>query len=238
MFFPLKGSPFAKSFFHISFLTLRGWVPVKPDHASFQNLCIMSLALLLKSRDDAVVWRGPKKSLMIQQFLCNVVWGNLDFLIIDTPPGTSDEHISLVEYLNTIKVDSKVVPRSAVLVTTPQAVSITDVQKEITFCQNVSLSIDGLFENMSGFYCPNCSECTNIFGSGGGKCLAEQQKIQFLGSLPIDPRINSYLSSKGNFFDAYLSTLKHCNDSNISSLVALEKYVNSIALNFNVQEIE
>jgi len=197
--------------------SLRGWLPVVPDHPQFQKLSVMSLALLLKTRDDVVAWRGPKKSSMIKQFLSQVLWGDLDFLIIDTPPGTSDEHITLVEFLQSNFGTSKI---SSVLVTTPQHVSIIDVQKEITFCINTGLKIDGLFENMSGYVCPNCSECTNIFGSGGGKSLCEMQKIPFLGTLPIDPRFTSYLNLGISFFDAYLNLIELS-----GSIEAIKTYV-------------
>jgi len=112
-----------------------------------------------------------------------VNWGELDFLIIDTPPGTSDEHISVTEYLKSTN------PDGAILVTTPQVVSLNDVRKEITFCKKVGLPILGLIENMSGFRCPTCAECTNIFSKGGGESLATLTEIPFLGRIPIDPSI-------------------------------------------------
>jgi Mrp family chromosome partitioning ATPase len=192
----------------------RGWIPVVPEHPEFQKLSILSLGLLLKSRDDAVVWRGPKKSSMIKQFLSQVLWGELDYLIIDTPPGTSDEHITVVEYLQTNFPSFKI---SAILVTTPQHVSLIDVQKEIDFCRNVSLKIEGLFENMSGYVCPHCAECTQIFGSGGGKSLCELQDIPFLGYLPIDPRLSAYLAQNTSFFDAYVTVLE--NGGSISAII-------------------
>ncbi|XP_045448901.1 cytosolic Fe-S cluster assembly factor NUBP2 homolog [Melitaea cinxia] len=165
-----------------------GWVPVYLDNE--QKLGVMSIGFLLKSRNDAVVWRGPKKTSMIKQFLEDVYWQDLDYLIIDTPPGTSDEHITVMENL-------RQVPQcSAILVTTPQEVAIEDVRKEITFCRKTGIPIMGIIENMSGYECPKCSECTNIFSTGGGKSLAEISKIQYLGSIPIDPRIGA-LAGKG-----------------------------------------
>ncbi|ELU03836.1 hypothetical protein CAPTEDRAFT_202480, partial [Capitella teleta] len=112
---------------------------------------------------------------MIKQFLTDVYWQDLDYLIIDTPPGTSDEHIAVVEGLKAYK------PDGAVLVTTPQAVAVGDVRRELTFCRKTGVPIIGIIENMSGFVCPNCTECTNIFSSGGGKALSEQCKVPFLG---------------------------------------------------------
>lgn len=111
----------------------------------------MSLGFLLQNKDDAVIWRGPKKTAMIKQFLEDVAWGELDYLLIDTPPGTSDEHISVAENLRDYN------PDGAVVVTTPQAVSLADVRKELNFCHKVKIPILGVVENMSGFVCPHCA---------------------------------------------------------------------------------
>ncbi|XP_023013428.2 NUBP iron-sulfur cluster assembly factor 2 isoform X1 [Leptinotarsa decemlineata] len=162
-----------------------GWVPVYTDEQ--QNLAVMSIGFLLNDRNTAVVWRGPKKTAMVKQFLSDVCWGNLDYLIIDTPPGTSDEHITVMENLKSVKLDG------AIIVTTPQQLSIEDVRKEITFCKKTGIPILGLIENMSGFVCPHCSDCTNIFSQGGGEQLATRAVIPFLGTLPIDPRVGQLL---------------------------------------------
>lgn len=148
-------------------------------------LYCMSLGFLLANRGDAVVWRGPKKTAMVRQFLSDVHWGSLDYLLIDTPPGTSDEHISLVETL--LKEATPAQLAGAVIVTTPQAISISDVKKEINFCRKVGVKILGVVENMAGFVCPNCSECTNVFSKGGGEVMAAEFEVPFLGSVPIDP---------------------------------------------------
>ena len=149
------------------------------------SLHCMSLGFLLANRGDAVVWRGPKKTAMVRQFLSDVHWGPLDYLLIDTPPGTSDEHISLVETL--LKEATPEQLSGAVIVTTPQAISISDVKKEINFCRKTGVKILGVVENMAGFVCPNCSECTNVFSKGGGQVMAQEFKVPFLGSVPIDP---------------------------------------------------
>ncbi|KDR08947.1 cytosolic Fe-S cluster assembly factor NUBP2 homolog [Zootermopsis nevadensis] len=159
----------------------QGWVPVYSDQD--QNLAVMSIGFLLKSKNDAVVWRGPKKHAMIKQFLTDVYWQDIDYLIIDTPPGTSDEHITVMENVRSLNCDG------AILVTTPQAVAIEDVRKELTFCRKTGIPVLGVIENMSGFVCPTCSECTNIFSSGGGQSLANIADIPFLGCVPIDPRV-------------------------------------------------
>lgn len=147
----------------------------------------MSIGFLLKSRDDPVIWRGPKKTSMIRQFISDIEWNDLDYLIVDTPPGTSDEHITVMECMNDVTQGAKC--DGAVIITTPQEVSLEDARKEITFCNKTGIKVLGIIENMSGFVCPTCSECTNIFSSGGGEALAERANVPLLGTLPIDPRM-------------------------------------------------
>ncbi|WFD45189.1 cytosolic Fe-S cluster assembly factor cfd1 [Malassezia psittaci] len=157
-----------------------GWVPVYTDAS--KCLAVMSVGFLLRSKDDSVVWRGPKKQGMIRQFLGDVRWGALDYLVIDTPPGTSDEHIAMMEAIapyNPI----------AVLVTTPQAVALNDNLRSLDFTRKVQLPVVGLIENMSGYVCPHCDECTNVWGKGGGESLAEREHLPFLGRIPIDPEL-------------------------------------------------
>ncbi|KAK1237065.1 hypothetical protein MKX07_000487 [Trichoderma sp. CBMAI-0711] len=165
-----------------------GWAPVVVHEAEPESglgsLHAMSLGFLLPKRGDAVVWRGPKKTAMIRQFLKDVLWDETDYLLIDTPPGTSDEHISLAETLQRDALPGQVA--GAVVVTTPQAVATADVRKELNFCVKTGIRVLGVVENMSGFVCPHCSECTDIFGSGGGKSMADEFKVPFLGSVPID----------------------------------------------------
>lgn len=159
--------------------TSRGAVAVGP-------LSCMSLGFILANRSDAVIWRGPKKTAMVRQFLTDVLWPQLDYLLIDTPPGTSDEHISLLETLLKQTAASRQLA-GAVVVTTPQAVSISDVKKELNFCRKTGIRVLGVVENMAGFVCPNCSECTNVFSKGGGAIMAQDFNVPFLGSVPIDP---------------------------------------------------
>lgn len=165
-----------------------GWAPVCVQPADTEkgtgSLHAMSLGFLLPKRGDAVVWRGPKKTAMIRQFFKDVLWPETDYLLIDTPPGTSDEHISLAETLQRDARPDQVA--GAVVVTTPQAVATSDVRKELNFCAKTGINILGVLENMSGFVCPHCSECTDIFGSGGGKSMADEFKVPFLGSIPMD----------------------------------------------------
>lgn len=164
-------------------------VPVHPAEGTTRGaLSVMSLGFILANRGDAVIWRGPKKTAMVRQFLSSVLWPpGLDYLLIDTPPGTSDEHISLLE---TLLKDTAATPSQlagAVVVTTPQAISISDVKKELNFCTKVGLRVLGVVENMAGFVCPSCSECTNVFSKGGGEIMARDYNVPFLGSVPIDP---------------------------------------------------
>lgn len=172
-----------------------GWLPVYTDES--QSLGVMSIGFLLTKDSEAVVWRGPKKNAMIKQFLTDVAWRDRDVLVIDTPPGTSDEHITVMENLRHVKVDG------AVLVTTPQAVAVGDVRREVTFCKKAKLKILGIVENMSGFVCPNCNDCTNIFSKGGGKSLAEHAKVPFLGEIPIDPNLAQAAEKGDNFISKF-----------------------------------
>jgi len=127
---------------------------------------------------------GPKKNGIIKQFLRDVNWGDLDYLIVDTPPGTSDEHLSICQYMKSSNV-------GAVIVTTPQEVSLLDVRKEINFCKKLNIPILGVVENMSTFICPNCKLETKIFPptTGGAKKMCEDLDVRFLGSIPLDPMI-------------------------------------------------
>lgn len=145
------------------------------------NLKVISIGFFLENPADPLIWRGPMKMSVINQFLNEVIWGELDYLIIDLPPGTGDEALSIGQAFSS--------QDGAVIVTTPQKVATTDVSKSINFCHKLGLSILGLIENMSGFVCPKCGETTYIFSSGGGKTLAEEFKIPFLGEIPIDPAI-------------------------------------------------
>ncbi|KAF2182462.1 cytosolic Fe-S cluster assembly factor NBP35 [Zopfia rhizophila CBS 207.26] len=164
-----------------------------------ENLAVMSIQFMLPNRDDAVIWRGPKKNGMIKRFLMGVTWGELDFLIVDTPPGTSDEHLSVNSFLKASGIDG------AVLVSTPQEVSLLDVRKEIDFCRKAKIPIIGIVENMSGFVCPGCKHESQIFrpSTGGARRLAEDEKIPFLGAVPLDPRIGMACDYGESFLDAY-----------------------------------
>ncbi|KAI9665540.1 MAG: cytosolic Fe-S cluster assembly factor nbp35 [Alyxoria varia] len=224
------------------------------------NLCAMSIQFILPERDKAIIWRGARKNGMIKKFLMEVEWGALDWMVVDTPPGTSDEHLSVVAFMmnqeeeklrqengtnttasheedppslqksNTVAVSqSSAVPSinqlhlnntspsdappreksitAALLITTPQELSLLDVRKQFGFCRKASIPILGLIENMSGFICPECSYESQIFQAttGGAEALAKEMGVRFLGRVPLDPRIGMAgdFGESGNFLEAY-----------------------------------
>ena len=145
------------------------------------GLKVMSIGFLLETSDTAVIWRGPLKYGVIKQFLKDVAWGDLDLLVIDSPPGTGDEPLSVCQLIDN--------PTGAVIVTTPQEVSIADVRKSIQFCRQLNMPVLGVIENMSGFICPHCGKETNIFKNGGGERMAREMDVPFLGRIPLEPAI-------------------------------------------------
>jgi len=145
----------------------------------FENLKVMSIGFLLPEQDSAVIWRGPMKMGAIRQFLRDVDWGDIDVLVVDSPPGTGDEPLSVAQIIPDVD--------GAVIVTTPQDLSLSDVRRSINFCRRLNMPVIGVIENMSGFACPKCGEVSDIFGAGGGRKMAEDMKVPFLGKIPIDP---------------------------------------------------
>ena len=142
------------------------------------NLSVISMDSLLKEKDCAILWRGPKKTAAIRQFVSDVLWGELDYLLIDSPPGTGDEHMTVLQ----------TIPDAlCVVVTTPQEISLADVRKALNFLQHAKANVLGVVENMSGLYCPHCHEAIDLFKKGGGKALAEKYGLKFLGGIPLDP---------------------------------------------------
>jgi Mrp family chromosome partitioning ATPase/predicted Fe-Mo cluster-binding NifX family protein len=151
--------------------------------ASLGELKVVSIDFMLPQRTDAVIWRGPMKMNVIKQLLGDVLWGDLDYLVVDSPPGTGDEPLSVAQLIPQ--------PTGALLVTTPQDLSTSDVRRSITFCRKLSLPVLGVVENMSGFVCPNCGHRTDLFGTGGGERMASEMGVPFLGRIPVDPAIVS-----------------------------------------------
>ena len=173
-----------------AFSDCEGIVPVE-----FGNLKVMSIGFFLKNENDALIYRGPMKMGIINQFLDEVSWGDLDFLIIDLPPGTGDEALSICQTFTD--------QDRAIIVTTPQKISLDDVRKSIDFCHKLKLSILGIIENMSGFVCPKCSDVHRIFGFDGGKQLANDFNLPLLGEIPIDPFIGIACDTGVFYINAY-----------------------------------
>ncbi|GAA5980396.1 hypothetical protein JCM11641_001790 [Rhodosporidiobolus odoratus] len=167
------------------------------------SLSLISIGFLLPTSSSAVIWRGPKKNGIIKQFLKDVEWGSLEYLVVDTPPGTSDEHLSVVQYLAAAGgIDG------AVIVTTPQEVALQDVRKELDFCRKTSIPILGVVENMAGFVCPSCNGHSDIFvpSTGGAEGLADEFGIEVLGKVPLDPRVGECGDLGLNFLEEYEGT--------------------------------
>ncbi len=147
--------------------------------ATYKNgVRVLSMDSLLKDKDTAILWRGPKKTSAIRQFLGEVAWGELDYLLIDSPPGTGDEHMTILKSIPNAK---------CVVVTTPQEISLADVRKAMNFLQTAHGLVLGVVENMSGLACPNCGHDIPLFKKGGGKLLADHYKVPFLGAIALDP---------------------------------------------------
>jgi len=159
------------------------------------NLTAISIEGIMPDRDAAVIWRGPLKHSAIKQFIGDVDWGMLDFLIVDSPPGTGDEPMSVAQMIPDAK---------AVVVTTPQEVALSDVRKSINFCKKMGMEIFGVVENMSGYACPHCGETIDPFGTGGGEKTAAQFGLRFLGRIPFDPN----LVKAGDAGDAFQTVYK------------------------------
>ena len=163
-----------------------------------QGIKVMSIGFLLPNQDDAVIWRGPMKMNVIKQLLTEVKWGELDYLIIDFPPGTGDEPLSVAQLIPGAD--------GAVVVTTPQDLSLNDVRKCINFCRQVNVPVLGVLENMSGLVCPNCKTVINIFKTGGGEKMAGEMGVPFLGKIPIEPQIVEASDSGKPFVYHYSKT--------------------------------
>jgi len=163
-----------------------------------ERIKVMSIGFLLPNQDDAVIWRGPMKMNVIKQLLTEVKWGDLDYLIIDFPPGTGDEPLSVAQ----------LIPQSdgAIIVTTPQDLSLNDVRKCINFCRQVNVPVLGVLENMSGLVCPNCKTVIDIFKAGGGEKMAGEMGVPFLGKIPIEPQIVDASDSGKPFVYHYSKT--------------------------------
>lgn len=161
--------------------------PVK----AFPDMKVMSTALMLESEDTPLIWRGPLKMKLIKQFLSDVNWGDLDYMIIDAPPGTGDEPLSIAQLLPDLT--------GGIVVTTPQNIATLDARKSISFARQLKINYIGVIENMSGFMCPHCGEKIDIFKTGGGERIASEMKVNFLGRIPYELEVMR-LSDDGHIY--------------------------------------
>ncbi len=180
-------------------LGLTGLLDISPDQRMIpksysDNLKVVSIESLSQDVDQAVIWRGPLKMQIIRQFISDVHWGQLDYLVIDSPPGTGDEPLSVAQTIPGAK---------AVIVTTPQEISLADVRKSISFCRTVHMPTVGIIENMSGFVCPHCGQATDLFGVGGGEKTATTMDIPFLGRIPFDPNMVKSADAGKSYMEQY-----------------------------------
>ena len=180
-------------------LGLKGLLDVSSDKrmipkAYSDNLEVVSIECLAKDKDQAVIWRGPLKLRVIRQFISDVRWGKLDYLILDSPPGTGDEPLTIAQTISDAK---------AIIVTMPQELSLGDVRKSINFCKSVKMQVFGLIENMSSFVCPHCGKPIDIFGSGGGSRTALAMHIPFLGRIPLDPKMVQCADAGESYMEKY-----------------------------------
>jgi Mrp family chromosome partitioning ATPase len=158
------------------------------------NLKAVSISLILDNPDDPIIWRGPLKMVTIKQFLSDVNWGKLDYLIVDSPPGTGDEPLSVCQLIPDLS--------GAVIVTTPQEIAVLDARKSLEFVRRLNVPVIGIIENMSGFICPHCHTEVNIFKKGGGEDFARAGEVPFLGRIPLEPDLVE-LADKGTPFVAF-----------------------------------
>jgi ATP-binding protein involved in chromosome partitioning len=187
------------------------------------TLKVMSVGFLLRSKTDALIWRGPMKHNVIKQFVTDVFWGDLDYLVVDCPPGTGDEPLSIAQLLGRID--------GAIIVTTPQQLAVVDVKKCITFCRQLNLPVLGVIENMSGLVCPHCSQHIEVFTGNGGEEMARDFKVSFLGKIPIDPALAHACDIGKPFVDAaYQNLTAEAIRSAFEPLLKTEKQVQTDTL--------
>ena len=159
------------------------------------NLGVISMAFFLPDRDSPVIWRGPLKSGAIKQFIGQVAWEYLDYLVVDLPPGTGDAPLSVAQLIKDVS--------GAIVVTTPQDVALLDSRKAVNFARRLNMPVMGILENMSGFVCPYCGKEVNLFKIGGGAKAAREMGVPFLGSVPLDSKIVESGDSGTPFVEAF-----------------------------------
>ncbi len=153
------------------------------EPVEYHGIKVASIGFALRNPDEAVIWRGPLKMGAIRQLLAEVQWGELDYLVIDAPPGTGDEPLSVCQLIRDMD--------GAIIVTTPQRIAVVDVKKSVSFCRHLGLRVLGIVENMSGFVCPHCGRESDVFGTGGGDALADETGIPLLGKVPLEPTVRT-----------------------------------------------
>jgi ATP-binding protein involved in chromosome partitioning len=191
-------------------------IGIKPVQVQ-PNLKVMSMGFLLQDKDSPVIWRGPLKMAAIKQFIGDVNWGKIDFLIVDLPPGTGDEPLSIAQ----------LIPESdgAIIVTTPQDVALLSVRKSINFVKKMNMPVIGIIENMSGFKCPHCNKSIDIFKTGGGKKASKDFNLSFLGEIPIDPDIVK-MGDSGEPF-----VIKNAESNTAKSMEEIVKNIEKLVIN-------
>ncbi|KAL3998007.1 hypothetical protein ACH3XW_13275 [Acanthocheilonema viteae] len=194
-----------------------GWCPIVVK----DNLIVMSIAFLLQNKSEAIIWRGARKNALIKQFLKDVDWGSLDYLLIDTPPGTSDEHISTVQFLlQAGSIDG------AIVVTTPQEISLLDVRKEINFCRRTKINVLGVVENMSSFICPCCSKISQLFPrtTGGAETMCNELSVPLLASLPFDSHMAECADAGEDYFEKYHNSVLAKEFEKLAQLISKRRF--------------
>ncbi len=177
------------------------------------GLYVVSLSFALNSSSDPVIWRGPMKIAVIKQFLGDVEWGDLDYLLIDTPPGTGDEQLTVIQAIPEMT--------GSIIVTTPQDVAILDARKSVNFSRKLGVAVLGIIENMSGLICPDCGKEIPIFGKGGGQKMSSEMDTPFLGSIPLEMHLRE-------FEDSGESTLAKSPDSkSTKALIEIANFLDS-----------
>jgi ATP-binding protein involved in chromosome partitioning len=185
------------------------------------TLGVVSMAFLLPEKSTPVIWRGPMKMTAIRQFLEDVNWGDLDYLVVDLPPGTGDEALTIAQLAPNIE--------GAVIVTTPQEVAVLDSSKAVRFVQKIGLDVLGIVENMSGMVCPHCGESIDLFGTGGGKLAAQELGVPYLGHIPLDPEMRKAGDEgrpfiiRGHQLETSSQTWKHVDDVMENLIRVIEK---------------
>ncbi|XP_068714052.1 uncharacterized protein [Montipora foliosa] len=171
-----------------------GWMPLRSPHFDVK---VMSVGSLLEKGDSAIIWRGPRKTGLIKQFLKDTFWGRLDFLIFGKLQRSTPQHLTVVKALKDVKADG------AVVVSTPQDLALATIRKELNFCRTMGLKVLGIVENMSGFVCPHCQECSDLFSAGGARKLADDYGFLFLGSIPLDQNLCLCCEEGSNVFETF-----------------------------------